>query len=371
MRITHISIWWCLLVGLGISLCSCESEYYPPTIASISPEFGPEETLVTIEGEHLGELKSVTFSGQSINFNSAYNADHAFLFRIPSTVPLGDHIVVLTTEYGEATTNFRVTREPPEIFGIFPESGAPGQEVTIRGENFFEPLEVYFFDSVQANIVRFAEDSLVVEVPEGIQRGFVRVNANGGTTLSPQRFFTVGSILINDFDGNGIRSETNKWIFVGSVNENAGTAVQNQNPAPLKGNYLKLSGSDSQNIRWIGGAQNHFGFPGDDFDTYGIRTSAGNTLLELAVNNNGRDNTHMILILREKNGSINDFTTQIHVDWEGWETISIPLNRFKDLNDAVVDPQKVNVVKIHLIDEEESGTSLEVNVDNLKFVEIL
>ncbi|MCI4671090.1 MAG: IPT/TIG domain-containing protein [Bacteroidia bacterium] len=362
---------WVLILWLGMGLWSCRSDSFQPTISSIEPEFGPEETLVTIQGEHLAEIQSITFSGVPINFNTAYNADHALLFRIPSTVPLGDHEVVLTTELGEVKTDFRVTREAPELFGLFPESGGPGDEITIRGKNFFEPLEVYFFDSVPANIVRFGEDSLVVEVPEGIEKGFVRVNANGGSALSPQRFFTVGTVLINDFDGNGLRAETNKWVFVGSINENATNAVQNQNPAPFEGNYLKLSGSDDLDILWIGGAQNHFGFPGDEFETYGIRTTASNTLLELDVHNNGRDNTHIILILREKDGSINDFTFQLQINGDGWNHLSIPLTRFKDLNGAIVDPQKVNLLKIHLIDADKSGSALEVNVDNLKFLELL
>lgn len=355
----------------GLGFWSCQSDSFAPVINSIDPEFGPEETLVTIEGEHLADIKTITFSGQAINFNTAYNADHALLFRIPSTVPLGEHEVVLTTDLGEVKTNFKVTKKPPEVFRISPESGGPGDQVTIYGENFFEPVEVYFFDSVQANIIQLYDDSIVVEVPEGLQMGFVQVVANGGVAMSPQRFFTIGTILVNDFDGNGMRPETEKWVFVGSVNESATTAVQSQVPTPVDGNYLKLSGTDELDILWIGGAQNNFGFPGDDFETYGIRTDANNTLLELDVNNNGKTHTHIILILREKDGSINDFTHQVRVDWDGWETLSIPLNRFKDLNDVIIDPQKVQVVKIHLIDEDKTGTGLEVNVDNLKFIELL
>ncbi|MEM7656134.1 MAG: IPT/TIG domain-containing protein [Bacteroidota bacterium] len=367
----HLTLPLTLMLGIAILIQACRPDAVPPSIASIDPVFGPAETLVIVEGADLGELQSITFSDLPINFNAAYNADHALLFRIPSDVPLGDHEVVLTSEKGSVSTTFRVTQPAPEIFEIFPGSASPGETVTIRGENFFEPLEVYFFDSIAADISRVSPDSLQVVVPEGIELGFVRVFANGGMTQSPERFFTINRVLVNDFDGNGMRAETQKWIFQGNVDQNGFTAVQNSNPDPIEGNFLKLSGTDDLGIQWIGGAQNHFGFPGDDFETFGLTTSPNNILLELDVNNNGRDNTHLILILNEKDGSPNDFTFDLHLDGEGWEHLSIPLNRFRDLNEVIVDPSKIRVCKIHLIDQEDSNGTLEVNVDNLEFIEIL
>jgi len=170
------------------------------------------------------------------------------LLRIPEEVALGDHVVTIETEGGTATTNFKVTLEAPEIYRFEPESADVGQEITIYGENFFEPLEVYFFDSIQANIINLTPDSIRVVVPEGVEKGALTVVANGGLTRSPVQFFSTNTILINDFDGNGLRGETNKWIFVGSVDQNANNATQNTNPAPKDGDFLKLTGADDFNI---------------------------------------------------------------------------------------------------------------------------
>ena len=79
----------------------------------------------------------------------------------------------------------------------------------------------------------------------------------------------------------------------------------------------------------------------------------------------------MIIVLLEKDGSSNDFTTQVKVDWEGWQRFSVPLNRLQDLNDFVVDPTKIKTIKVQLIDANDSNEKLEVNVDNIRFVEIL
>ncbi|MEM1215317.1 MAG: hypothetical protein AAGJ82_06515, partial [Bacteroidota bacterium] len=135
-------------------------------------------------------------------------------------------------------------------------------------------------------------------------------------------------------------------------------------------NFLKLSGSDNLNISWIGGAQNNFGFPGDDFETFGITSPPNLTLLELDINNNGRDNTHVIFILLENGGSPNDFAYQVPINGNGWQHLSFPLSRFEDLDGNIVDPSKVRILKIHLIDEDDSNTMLEVNVDNILFKEI-
>jgi len=164
--------------------------------------------------------------------------------------------------------------------------------------------------------------------------------------------------LVNDFDGNGLRPETNLWPFSPFVNQDGTNAVQNTNPDPFDGNFLKLSGTAPLNDTWIGGTQNNYGAMGDD-------------LLEMEIHNNGQNNSNMILILLEKDGSSNDFAEEIEIDWEGWRTVSIPLNRFADFNDFIVDPAKVRILKMHLNDSGETGEMLEVNIDNIRFVEIL
>ena len=359
-----------ILFFLSLCMFSCK-ETPAPTIESVEPTFGPAETLAVFKGMNLEDIETFSFSGQVVNFNTAYNSDNALLFRIPTNVPLGDHEVVITTAGGSASTNFRVTLEPPEIFDVTPEFASVGDKVTITGKNFFDPVTVYFHDSIQANVILLSPDSIEVEVPAGIEKGRIVVWANGGRTLSPRNFFSVNSILVNDFDGNGLRSETSNWLLTGFVDQsNINDAIQNTNPDPINNNFLKLTGKDDLAISWVGGVENN----SNDvtvFDNFGITTSAQNTLFEMDIHNNGKNNTHIILILLERDGSPNDFTHTIAVDWTGWERVSFPLIRFEDLDGFLIDPAKVKTLKIHLIDETNSGSELEVNVDNIEFLEIL
>jgi hypothetical protein len=368
MKLIHLLSILC--VGIFLTT-GCNKKPDAPTLTSILPVVGPAGTLVTIEGTNLADITSVTFSGVPVNFNTAFNSDVALLMRISEDIPVGDHVVVVTTEGGSFTTNFKVTLDPPQVYRVAPEYAAVGETVTIYGTNFFPPLEVFFFDSIQAQIVGTMADSIIkVIVPNGVTKGKITVVSNGQDTLSPVPFYTQTPILVNDFDGNGVRAQTNKWIFVGTVDQNAQNAVQNISPAPIDNNFLKLTGKDNLNITWIGGAQSNFGFPGDAFDTYGITSTAENTLLQMDMNNNGKNKTYVLFVLQEKNGSANDFTHKIPVNWSGWRKLSIPLSRFSDLNGVGIDPTKVKVIKIHLIDEEDTNNTLEVNVDNLEFLQI-
>lgn len=366
MKVRHILF----LLTFSYLFFSCK-DAPAPVIESVDPAFGPAETLVVFKGSNLNDLETLSFSGQEVNFNNAYNSDNALLFRVPTNIPLGDHEVVFTTSGGSSSTNFRVTLEAPEVFNVSPEFASSGDIVTITGKNFFDPVTVYFHDSIMADIIYLAPDSMEVVVPQGIEKGRIVVWANGGRALSPTNFFSVNSILVSDFDGNGLRSETTDWKLDNLIDQaNMTEAVQNSSPDPISGNFLKLSGKDDLDISWVGGAEN-VSENVMDFNNFGITATAANTLLEMDINNNGKKKTKLILILLERDGSSNDFTQTIDVDWDGWEKISIPINRFEDFNGFIIDPLKIKKIKMHLTDDDDSNPPLEVNIDNIEFIEIL
>ncbi len=341
----------------------------PPSVTVFSPDFGPEETLITVEGMDFETVTYINFDNDvPANFNPSFGTDKALLFRVPPNAVLGENMVKIGTEGGETSFPFRVTLKAPEVSSFSPKSANEGEIVTILGKNFFEPLEILFFDSIPGKIIYADPDSLAIEVPPGVEQGRIKVKANGGNSFTSEVFFSTTDILINDFDGNGLRAETNKWIFYGNVEQNAFNAIQNTNPEPIDNNFLKISGTDPGTI-WVGGAENH-SWDADVFDVFPIESDINNTFLEVDVNSNGRDKTHLIIVLAERAGSPNDFTQTIHLDKDGWQKLSIPLNRFKDLDGFTVDPQKIRAVKLHLWNELSSNQSLEVNVDNLKFVQI-
>ena len=356
------------VIFLSLCIASCE-EIGPPTVDTFGPDFGPSETLITVEGNNFTDLLAINFNdGVAADFNPSFGTSSALLFRVPENAPLGENQITITTETGETSFPFRVTLDAPQVADFNPKSANEGEMVYIIGENFFEPLTVLFADSIAGNIIYSDPDSLVVEVPAGVERGRLKVKANGGSSLTGEFFFSTTDILVNDFDGNGTRAETEKWLFYGNINENANNAVVNSNPDPLDGNFLKVSGTDPGSI-WIGGTESHSNDP-QVFEVFDIKSDINNTFVDLDIHNNGFDKTHVIIVLAERNGSPNDFSETIEVDWDGWEHVSLPLNRFKDVDGAFIDPQKIRTIKLHLYNELQTNQSLEINVDNLKFVQI-
>lgn len=341
----------------------------PPVVLEFTPEFGSAETLITLKGENFDDLVELNFNDDvPADFNPSFGTENALLFRVPLNAPLGENNVKVKTLHGETTFPFRVTLLPPEVADFYPKSANTGDLVYILGENFFEPLEILFFDSIPGQVLFASEDSIAVQVPEGVEKGRIKVKANGGSSFTSEVFFTTQEILVNDFDGNGVRSNTDLWRFYGNIDQNASTAIHNSNPEPINDNFLKISGVDPGSI-WIGGTENH----SNDinvFENFGIESDINNTFLELDVNNNGAKDTHLILVLGERNGSFNDFTETLHLDEDGWVNYRLPLNRFTDIDGANIDPSKIRVVKLHLYNELGVTNKLEANVDNLKFIQI-
>lgn len=359
------------LLGIVFLFAACNKAPEPPMVSTVDPAFGSSETLITIEGINLANIETMTFSGEVVNFNTAYNSDNALLYRIAESIPLGPHIVEITTAGGSTSFDFTISEEAPEVFNFSPLSANVGETITIRGKNFFEPLEVLFFDSIQAEIVFMSEDSVRVIVPDGIEKGEIILKANGGRAVSPIDFFRTNTILVNDFDGNGVRSNTDMWLKDGFVDQTTiAEGVQNSNPDPIDNNFLKLTGTDNLSINWIGGTQSNFQDV-ETFENFGITTDLGFTLVKMDINNNGNNSTHLTVVLTERDGSFNDFAHTIAIDWTGWQEVIIPLTRFEDLDGFLVDPAKIKSIKLHLIDQETTGEALEVNVDNLRFEEIL
>ena len=362
---------WPIYAALFISIffCACGGNDGPPNVVSFEPDFGPPETLIVVEGSGFGDLQAINFNDNvPADFNPSFGTEEALLFRVPPDAPLGVNDILIATEEGQTTFPFRVTLEAPRVSFFEPKSANEGETVYILGENFFEPIEVLFFDSIAGNIIYLQEDSLVVEVPAGVEKGRLKVKANGGSSLTGEVFFSTTDILVNDFDGNGLRSETNKWIFYGNIDQNAFNSVHNEDPDPINENFLKISGTDPGTV-WIGGTENH-SWDSNVFDVFPILSDIDNTFIELDVNNNGRDKTHLIIVLVERGGSPNDFTQTVHIDWDDWDQIRIPLNRFKDIDGFTIDPQKIRAVKLHLYNEEATLQKLEANIDNLKFIQI-
>jgi len=365
-----------LLLGLTVCLSSGCEEVDPPELISLEPEMAPVSTLVVMKGNNLAEIRELLFDGEQVPFNTAYNSDVALLFRVPENTSLGEKVMTVRTDGGSFDTRFTVTEDPPILPRFFPRIANEGDMVTLVGENFFDPLEITFkagefiddmwSDSLLADIVFAAEDSVIVRVPEGAKTGFIRMVANGGTVETNVTFQIFERKLVTDFDGNGLIAN-DEYTFDEITDQQAGAPfIRSSLPAPLDGNFLQVSGTDDLGTTWLGGPKSP---GGNSVETFEITTNVISTFLEMDVNSNGRSGTWLLLVLREKDGSSSDFTARVQLDDAGWNAISLPLVRFKDASGIVVDPQKVNQIKFHIEDRDATGQKIEANIDNVELAE--
>lgn len=369
------------LAVLALSVVACETKPDPPALVSLTPEKGSEGQLIIMRGENLAEIREMTFNDEVIPFNTAYNSDVALLFRVPTGLSLGEKLVRVRTDGGSFETNFLVTQEPPGISRFSPRSADAGEQITIIGRNFYEPpLTVWFRtdgtgdngrqDSIAGEIVFAALDSLIVTVPENARTGKIFVEANGGLAESNLTFQTLVRTLVTDFDGNGVRPDNDAITFDGFTDQQNGeNYIRRSLPGPIDENFLHLTGTDDLGTIWLGGAKTP---GGNGVESFGITTDVRNTFLELDVNNNGRTNSWLTLVLQEKGDNSGlDYTVRRRISEPGWQRISIPLIRFRNSSNIIIDPALVNQIKWHIEDRDDTNQLIEMNIDNVEFVERL
>lgn len=86
----------------------------------------------------------------------------------------------------------------PAVTGVNPESGEPGDDITITGTNLGEATLVAF-GTVEATIVSNSDTEIVATVPEDAVTGKIFVTTAGGVGVSPNDFtvIVVGAVTVS------------------------------------------------------------------------------------------------------------------------------------------------------------------------------
>ncbi len=192
------------------------NETVRPGLCSAEPASAPFKAEVTLTGINFGSERGdgeVTFGGtraeRIINWTNT-----SILSTVPNIVP--GLVSLQVSKAGETSNpvNFQVTpvAEGPKILRFEPESGPPGEYVTIYGSNFGTAIgQVFFKDAEGRDILAATDfpalcranwwknDSVVVKVPTGAISGVLKLVTSVGLSddtsdLSPSQFeITAGS----------------------------------------------------------------------------------------------------------------------------------------------------------------------------------
>ena len=210
----------CLFVVLSVfAVTSCEdnnnddivAQAHAPEITLISPavddngnkvsplqnvEFAIGGEVYIIEGKGFSSLKHIYFNDVESYFNPNMVTDTHIIITIDSKTPYkADQIKKLRLETGFGTLVKDFTIAPPRpVFNSFqPINAADGEEVTIYGNFFVNPI-VKVGDK-DASIISLDEQKMVVKLPVGSQDQKISV-----TTLSGTKVYgtAVGTAIFDD-----------------------------------------------------------------------------------------------------------------------------------------------------------------------------
>lgn len=172
----------CSLLLLTITACKkdkVEVEKIPLKVTDYYPNSGNQGTLVTIEGTgfstNLAEI-TATFAGVSADVVSATTT--AVVLRAPLKGSTGDLVLKMN---GETLNIGQYTFQNLSVQRISPANGGAGAHIRISGAGFSSvagPAQV-FINNKLSLVVSASDTLLVVEVPEAVGTGTVKVKVDG------------------------------------------------------------------------------------------------------------------------------------------------------------------------------------------------
>ncbi len=167
-----------------------------PSVASAYPIAGyPEETLITLNGTNLLDIRSILFNGLPAVSWKRLDGN-----TLETTVPFGattGSIVVVT---GAGATvipgTFSVTYHPPEADYIEPSRGPVGTPISILGKHLRGVTSVSI-GGIPMTFVVDRDSQITAVIPTDAITGPIKVTGPGGTTTTGT-FTVLGSGIITD-----------------------------------------------------------------------------------------------------------------------------------------------------------------------------
>lgn len=143
---------------------------------------------IIISGSNLSTTTKVDFNGVLAADSLVYANDNSITVKIPAELvdPINNPITV-TTKYGSATLNFKVTQPGPIINDFDPAAGEANDEMTIYGAYFKGVTEVKI-NGVAATILSNTKTEIKVKIPAGVSDGAVIITTPVGTVTATKTF---------------------------------------------------------------------------------------------------------------------------------------------------------------------------------------
>ena len=268
MKTLKYSFFNSFMILLGVSLlflgtsCDTDDEVVDgvPNVERIRPvdpdladesldKVGLGENIVIV-GNNMKSIKEVYVNGYKTFFSPTMVTNTHMVLSISDETPtvatapdVSNEIRMVSYDGGETIYAVTILPPAPSVEKISNEFAKAGETLHIHGQYFFFIEEVEFPGGVIATDVETSSDgrSMQVVVPQGIdEAGTLSVTTESGSgVLSPMYRFNDYSGMVNNFDDMDYFGAWGPKPVLG-----------NSDPAPIDGNYVRVTGEDIPAPMW-------------------------------------------------------------------------------------------------------------------------
>jgi len=159
--------------------------------------------MIAIVGQNLQDARELWVNDQAASLTPTLITPTTIITSVPANIPtdITNQIKIIFANGDSLMHNFTVDISEPIVAGMLSEYVNSGENATITGNYFYQPLTVTFAGGVTGEVVSVEDNVVVVTVPEGAQPGPITVTTNFGATES-DFWFRDNRNIIADFEGD-------------------------------------------------------------------------------------------------------------------------------------------------------------------------
>ena len=192
------------------------------------------QEVICIVGQNLRSINQLWFNDQQAVLNTSFMTENTLVVSVPKELPKvqTDKIYMITAAKDTVTYDFKVMLPAPQLKSMSCEFQKPGEEVTIYGNYFKEPMTITFEDGNGPAVTQFKSISMTeatFTIPADAKPGKIKVETESGLARSPFSYYDFCGGLITDFDGT-TDIVPQGWNFKGEYKSDGG----------ILGNYVEL-----------------------------------------------------------------------------------------------------------------------------------
>lgn len=194
--------------------------------------------VVCFVGENLCSVRELYFNDQKTVLNTSFITENTLVAAIPANLPKvkTDKAYMITKGQDTVAVDFKVMMPVPQIKSMSCEFQKPGEEVTVYGNYFAEPMTITFEDGNGASVTSFKSVSMTevtFTIPADAKPGKIKIETESGLGRSPFSYYDFCGGLITDFDGT-TDIVPQGWNFSGVYSDVDG----------IFGNYVELKSAN-------------------------------------------------------------------------------------------------------------------------------